>query len=151
MKRIIAILFIALFVCSLSLSAHADSGLAGKVAAFLNSGDRVAQEAEGYAVTIAYYTVSSGWWTGLAIYNSSSAANSITLGCLDSDGDVQAAGTLSLIPYAFSADILANFMSAGTVPSTGSIFISGTGPFLVDRYLGYASGFGELQIKAVEY
>ena len=155
MKRLIATLFVALFIFSLSLSAQADSsGLAalnGKVTAFLNSGDKVALDEDGYAVTIAYYVVSSGWWTGLAIYNSSSESNSIKVGCLDSTGDVQAAGTLSLIPYAFEADLLANFMTGGSVPETGSIFISGSAPFIVDRYLGGAGGFGEIQLEAEAY
>ena len=149
MKRIIATLFVTLFVLSLSISAHA--GPAGKVAALLNSADKSALAQEGYAVTVAYYTVASGWWTGLAIYNSSDESNTITIGCLDADGVAQAAGQISLIPYAFDADVLANFMTAGSVPDTGSIFIFGTAPFLVDRYLGYASGFGELQLESEPY
>ena len=159
MKKLIATLFIAFFVFSLSLSTQAYSSrlaaLDGEVAAFLNPGDRSALQAgEGnYGVIIAYYTAVSGeWWTGLVVYNSANYANNITVGILGSSGYVSGAGAFALAPSQFKSDLLANFITTGQVPSIGSIVVLGTGPFLVDRYLGNLDGgFGEVQLEAEAY
>jgi hypothetical protein len=159
MKRLIATLFIALFVISLPLSAQADSArlaaLEGEVAAFLNPGYRSAlSEGGGYGAIISYYThVSGEWWTGLVVYNSANVTNAITVGCLDPSGEVAAAGTLSLNPSEFQSKLLSDFMTSGTIPDTGSIVVLGSDPFIVDRYLGNAigGGFGEVQLEAEYY
>ena len=156
MKRLIAILFITLFALSLPLSAQADSArfaaLEGEIAAFLNPGERsTLDEDGGYGAIVAYYTVIEGWWTGLVVYNSSNGTNNITVGCLDTSGNVVAAGTLSLNPSAFQAKILSEYMTSGTIADIGSIVILGDYPFLVDRYFGYYAGFGEHQFESEAY
>jgi hypothetical protein len=168
MKRLIATLFVVLFIFSLSLSAQANSGLAaleGKLSAFMTSQGEISDKFRSsppverlppvnYGVVIGYYTSVSGeWWTGLAITNASSNTNYITVGCFDASGNAVAGGSLTLGANALQAALIATFMQTGKVPQKGSIAVFGTEPFIVDRYLGdlIGGGFGEVHLEAKVY
>jgi len=156
MKRLIAILFVGLFVFSIALTAQADnSGLAaleGKIAALL--ADRSVQQAGGtyhYSTVFAYSDNTTYWWTGLVIFNLSSSANTIMVGCFDTAGNAVAAGTLSLAANGLVADLLDNFVDESVSGRVSAISIFGTGDFIADRFVGNTQGgFGEIE-KDAEY
>jgi len=157
MKRLIAILFVGLFVLSISLTAQADnSGLAaleGKVAALL--ADRSALQDTGtyhYSTIFAYSDNTAYWWTGLVIFNLSSSANNLMVGCFDTEGNAVAAGTLSLAANGLVADLLDNFVDESVSGRVSAISIFGTGDFIADRFVGNTQGgFGEIEKEAEYY
>ena len=158
MKRLIAILFVGLFVFSISLTAQADNSalvaLEGKVAALL--ADRSALQDTGtyhYSTIFAYSDNTAYWWTGLVIFNLSSSANTLMVGCFDTDGNAVAAGTFSLAANGSRADLLGDFMTSGSVSGrVSAISIFGTGDFIADRFVGNTEGgFGEIEKQATYY
>jgi len=157
MKRLIAILFVGLFVFSISLTAQADNSalvaLEGKVAALM--GERSVQQDSvyHYSAVFAYSDNTAYWWTGLVIFNLSSSANTLMVGCFDTDGNAVAAGTFSLAANGSRADLLADFMTSGSISGrVSAISIFGTGDFIADRFVGNTEGgFGEIEKQATYY
>jgi len=157
MKRLIAILFVGLFVFSISLTAQADNSallaLEGKVAALM--GERSAQQDSvyHYSTVFAYSDNTTYWWTGLVIFNLSDSASSFLVGCFDTDGNAIAAGEFSLAANGSIADLLGAFMTSGSVSGrVSAISIFGTGDFVADRFVGNTEGgFGEIEKEAEYY
>ena len=154
MKRLIAILFVGLFVFSIPLAAQADrAAIEGKVAALL--GDRSVQQ-EGvyhYNAVFAYSDNTEYWWSGLVIFNLSDSANSLMVGCFDTEGNAVAAGTFELAGNAIRADLLNDFMTEGSVSGrVSAIAIFGTKGFVADRFNGNTEGgVGEIEKEAQYY
>jgi len=157
MKRLIAILFVGLFVLSISLTAQADNSalvaLEGKVAALLADRSALQTGTYHYSTVFAYSDNTAYWWTGLVIFNLSSSANTLMVGCFDTDGNTVAAGTFSLAANGLVADLLANFMETGSISGrVSAISIFGTGDFIADRFVGNTEGgFGEIEKEATYY
>ncbi len=158
MKKLITILFVGLFVLSMSLTAQADSSslvaMERKVAALL--ADRSAQQDEGiynYATVFAYSDNNEYWWSGLAIFNIAESANYFMVGCFDTDGNAVAAGTFILVANAVSTGLLNTFMIQGAVSGrVSAIAVFGTGDFVADRFVGNTEGgFEEIEKKAEFY
>jgi len=154
MKKILTFLVIALFVFSIPLAAQAGSlkAMEGKVAALM--GERSAQQAVYHYNTIfAYSDNTTYWWTGLVVFNISDSANTLMVGCFDTDGNAIAAGTFSLAANGSIADLLGAFMTSGSVSGrVSAISIFGTGDFVADRFVGNTEGgFGEIEKEAEYY
>jgi len=156
MKKMIAFLAIALLVISVPLAAQADSGDVYKALEAKAAGQSLAAAADdggyAYAAVFTTYTVDDVWWTGLAVYNFSGSDNDLMIGVYDDDGDVACTGTFSLGPNGSMTDMLAAFMTDGTLPVRGSIGLFGTQPFYADVVTGTsAGGFGQLEKAGEAY
>jgi len=158
MKKLIAILFVSLFVLSISLTAQADSSslvaMERKIAALL--ADRSVQQDErtyNYATVFAYSDNTEYWWSGLSIFNLADNANRMMVGCFDTDGNAVAAGTFTLTANAIKTGFLSALMRQGTVSGrVSAIAIFGTGDFIANRFIGNTEGgFGEIEKEAEFY
>jgi hypothetical protein len=156
MKKMMAFLAIALLVISVPLAVQADSGDVYKALEAKAAGQSLAAAADdgGYAYGAVFttYTVDDVWWTGLAVYNFSGSDNDLMIGVYDADGDVACTGTISLGPNGSMTDMLANFMTDGTLPVRGSIGLFGTQPFYADVVTGTSGGgFGQIEKAGEAY
>jgi hypothetical protein len=160
MRKTIAFLAIALLVISVPMAVQADNadvykGLEAKAAAAQQSlVASAAADGGGYAYAAVFttYTVDDAWWTGLAVYNFSGSDNDLMIGVYDEDGDVACTGTFSIGPNGSMTDMLASFMTDGTLPVRGSIGLFGTQPFYADVVTGTSGGgFGQIEKAGEAY
>jgi len=159
MRKIVALVVIALFCLSVPLAVQADKAgvfqaLEAKLLAALDA-DRSISQAGGYqyAQVFAYTQVDGTRWTGLAVYNFSGAANEFLVGCYDSEGQAACTGNFSLGPNGSMVANLQDFMTDGTVPANGSVGIFGTQMFYGNVFVGnrVGGGFGEIEKAAEPY
>ena len=156
MKKIIALMAIALFLISIPLAVQADSADVYKALEAKAAGQSLAAAADGggyaYAAVFTTYTVDDVWWTGLAVYNFSGSDNDLMIGVYDADGDVASTGTFSLGPNGSMTDMLAAFMTDGELPVRGSIGLFGTQAFYADVVTGTSGGgFGQIEKAGEAY
>ena len=156
MRKIVAFLAIGLFLISIPLAVQADSADVYKGLEAKAAGQSLAATADGggyqYAAVFTTYTVDDVWWTGLAVYNFSGSDNDLMIGVYDANGDVACTGTLSIGPNGSMTDMLAAFMTDGTLPVRGSIGLFGTQPFYADVVTGTSGGgFGQIEKAGEAY
>jgi len=158
-------MIVALFCLSLPLAVHADQAdtlraMAAKLLAS-TAGDRALKGApaiatangDGYQYGAVYpYSKDTSGWVGLAVYNFSGAENTVLVGCYDADGDVSGTGSFILKADGLMANVIDEFMTAGSVPSTGCIGVFATGNFMAEKFVGTSSGgFSEVGLTGVAY
>ena len=157
MRKIVACMAIALLCLSVPLAAQADDAAAYKALeakALQFEGVRTLAQDGGYqyAAVFPYSVNDARWSTQLAVYNFSSAASDLLIGCYDVDGETAFTGTFSLGPNALMVGPLSDFVSDGEVPFRGSIGIFGTqmfyGNLSVENTQG---GFGMVEKGAEPY
>ena len=157
MKKFVALVAITLLCLSVPLAAQADNTAAYKALeakALQFEGVRTLAQDAGYqyAAVFPYSVNDARWSTQLAVYNFSSAASDLLIGCYDVDGAVAFTGTMSLGPNALMVGPLSDFVSDGDVPFRGSIGIFGTqmfyGNLSVENTQG---GFGMVEKGAEPY
>ena len=114
--------------------------------------DARAQFQAAYEAQFAYFAQVDDWWTGLAIFNLDGTARSYLVTVFDAYGVDPVAGSVefSLNRYSQTSSLLSDFIDWGSLPEIGSIWISSTGPFIVDKFTGNNNmgGFSEVQVKA---
>ena len=159
MRKIVVLVVIALFCLSVPLAVQADQAgvfkaLEAKVLAAMGADRSISQDGGyQYAQVFAYTSVNGTQWTGLAVYNFSSAASDYLIGCYDTDGEVASTGNFSIGPNGSMVANLQDFMTDGTVPANGSVGIFGTQMFYGNVFVGNRlnGGFGEVEKAAEPY
>jgi hypothetical protein len=156
MKKIIALLAIALFLMSIPLAAQADTdykALEAKLAAGQQSLVATADAGYDYGAIFTTYTVDDFWWSGMAVFNASSGDSDFMIGVYADDGSTACTGTFSLGPNESMTDLLQNFMTDGTLPARGAVGLFATQPFYADLVTGTVggSGFGQLEKAGEPY
>lgn len=157
MKKYIVLLALALMVFSLPLMAQAQdqADLLGLLEAKATAGDalRLARDySDGLVIP---YAVNDGQFSsGIAIYNSSAEINTFMIASFDTDGNVIATGTFSLLPGTNMVGMIDSLMDEGSDPSPswGFTAIFATGQFIADRFVFQGgAGFGELTMDSQPY
>ena len=86
------------------------------------------------------------WITSLAINNLWDTTNIIMVACYDQDGVTTGTGTWSFSAFEMWPATLYSYIDSGYVPTTGSLAIYGTEPFLVDKFtMNITGGLGEVE------
>jgi hypothetical protein len=70
----------------------------------------------GQLIFIPYATVGNGWWSGVAIHNTTSNPMTFSIGVFKENGDWVNGGSFSVAAHAMKVDVLENFLG-GTPPS----------------------------------
>jgi hypothetical protein len=158
MRKIVALLAVALFMISIPLAVQAadkaDMYKALEVKLKAASGD-VSLAAGGeyqYAAIISYTESDADWWSGLSIYNFWDEDAQFLIGAFDADGDTVAETTFTIDENGMLVDMVDAFFPDDTVQGRNSIAIFSQGPFYVERIMGNMSGgFGSVSIEAEFY
>jgi len=158
MRKIVALLAVALFIISIPLAVQAadkaDMYKALEVKLKAASGDRslAAGGEYQYAAIISYTESDADWWSGLSIYNFWDEDAQFLMGAFDADGDTVAETTFTIDENGLLVDMVDAFFPDDTVTGRNSIAIFSQGPFYVERIMGNMSGgFGSVSIEAEFY
>ena len=155
MRKIVALLAVALFMISIPLAVQADKAdvyraLEAKLK--LASGDLSVAQAYQYAAIISYTESDATWWSGLAIYNFWDDDAQFLMGAFDDTGDTVAETTFTIDENGMKVDMVDGFFPDDTVEGRNSIAIFSQGPFYVERIMGNMSGgFGSVSVEADQY
>jgi hypothetical protein len=97
-----------------------------------------------YYVHVPYFPNGTGWWSGLAIENKVAMPNPLTISVFDSSGvNPVAMGQATTLMGKYEQDVrlLPQFITSGTLPTRGSITITGSQSFTVTFFVGTNTAF----------
>ncbi len=111
-----------------------------------------AQIVDGQQVVIPYATTVNGWWTGLAVFNSSNEIRTFRVLCLDESGEVIGTYLASIRPFETVVGALDSFISElRYVQKRVNICFEtvGTEPFHITMFMGNdVGGFSFFSYKS---
>jgi len=154
MKQYLLILAIVLMALSLPVlaSAHDALPLLEEKAAAGDSLRAARDYTEGLVIP---YAVNDGQFSsGIAIYNSAAEINTFLIASFDTDGNLVASGSFSLLPGTSAVNMIDGFMDEGSAasPAWGFTGVFATGSFTADRFIFQSGGgFGELTLESQTY